>query len=188
MPVTVTVGTNSYIDVADAQAYFDERLYSDAWESASDDDKAKALIMATKKLDRQTLKGAQKTEDQTLQFPRCYVGALYQSLYPGHTQPLAVQPIIPAAVPTAIYGWLCESDVPQAVLDAVCEEALALLDRGNSKRRKMQQEGVTSFGVGTLHETYATGRTGRSVNPNALISVEARELLTPYLAGSVRIV
>ena len=188
MTATLTVGTNSYITVADATTYCDTRLFADAWSNATADDQAKALIMATKTIDRQTIKGAQKLQDQTLQWPRCYLGALYQTLYPGHTQPLQVSPIIPSPVPTAIYGWLCELQVPQRVLDAICEEALALLDRGNSQRRRLQQEGVTAFRAGSIQETYATGATRRSAGPNPIISVEARELLRPYLAGAVRIV
>lgn len=188
MTVTLTVGTNSYITVADAGLYFEGRLFADAWTNATPDSQAQALIMATRVIDRQPIKGAQKLQDQVLQWPRCYMGTLYATLYPGHTQPLEVSPIIPSRVPTAIYGWLCEVDVPQAVKDAVCEEALALLDRGNSERRKLQQEGVTMFQAGSLREMYATGATKRSAQPNPIISVEARELLRPYLAGAVRIV
>jgi hypothetical protein len=76
-------------------------------------------------------------------------------------------------------------EVPQAVKDACCEEALALLERGNSQRRKLQQEGVTVFSIGGpsgLNEQYRPGA-GRG-----LLSQEARELLRPWLAGSVAIV
>ena len=60
MPITLTVGTNTYISAADAEIYFDTRLFADTWTAASADDKAKALIMATKALDRLTLKGRKK--------------------------------------------------------------------------------------------------------------------------------
>ena len=76
-----------------------------------------------------------------------------------------------------------DTSVPQAVKHAQVEEALALLDRGNSKRRKMQQEGVTSFSIGSLMESF-NGAYGRAV---PLVSQEARELLRPYLAGTVDI-
>ena len=72
-----------------------------------------------------------------------------------------------------------DSEVPEAVKDACCEVALALLERGNSQRRKLQQEGVQSFSLGNMSETYAAGA-GRG-----LLSQEAKELLKPWLLGSV---
>lgn len=74
-----------------------------------------------------------------------------------------------------------DEDVPQAVKDACCEEALALLERGNGQRRKLQAEGVTSVSIGGLSETYAVG-SGRG-----LLSQEAKELLRPWLLGAARI-
>ena len=75
-----------------------------------------------------------------------------------------------------------DTEVPQAVKDATCEEALALLERGNGQRRKLQQEGVASFSVGGLSETYVSGARG-----GGLLSQEAKELLRPWLLGAVSI-
>jgi hypothetical protein len=55
------------------------------------------------------------------------------------------------------------------------------LERGNSQRRKLQKEGVQSFTLGNMSETYAPG-TGRG-----LLSQEAKELLKPWLLGAVMI-
>ncbi len=74
-----------------------------------------------------------------------------------------------------------EIKIPEAVQEACCEEALALLERGNSQRRKLQQEGVQSFSLGNMSETYAPGA-GRG-----LLSQEAKELLKPWLLGAVMI-
>ena len=74
-----------------------------------------------------------------------------------------------------------DTEVPEAVKEACCEEALALLERGNSQRRKLQQEGVQSFTLGNMSETYAPGG-GRG-----LLSQEAKELLRPWLIGAVMI-
>lgn len=68
-----------------------------------------------------------------------------------------------------------DTEVPEAVKEACCEIALALLERGNSQRHKLQQEGVQSFTLGNMSETYAPG-VGRG-----LISQEAKELLRPWL-------
>ena len=74
-----------------------------------------------------------------------------------------------------------DTEVPEAVKEACCEIALALLERGNSQRRKLQQEGVQSLSLGNMSETYAPGA-GRG-----LISQEAKELLRPWLLGGVNI-
>lgn len=72
-----------------------------------------------------------------------------------------------------------DTEIPQAVKEACCEEALALLERGNSQRRKLQQEGVQSFSLGNMSETFATGA------GKGLLSQEAKELLRPWLLGGV---
>ena len=75
-----------------------------------------------------------------------------------------------------------DTEVPEAVKEACCEIALALLERGNSQRHKLQQEGVQSFTLGNMSETYAPGA-GRG-----LLSQEAKELLRPWLLGGVNII
>ena len=74
-----------------------------------------------------------------------------------------------------------DTEVPEAVKEACCEEALTILENGNSQRRKLQQEGVQSFALGNMSETYAPGA-GRG-----LLSQEAKELLRPWLLGAVSI-
>jgi len=75
-----------------------------------------------------------------------------------------------------------DTEIPQAVKEACCEEALAILESGNSQRRKLQREGVQSFSLGNMSETYAPGA-GRG-----LLSQEAKELLRPWLLGAVMII
>jgi len=72
-----------------------------------------------------------------------------------------------------------DTEIPTAVKEACCEEALAILESGNSQRRRLQQEGVQSFSLGNMSETYVAGA-GRG-----LLSQEAKELLRPWLLGSV---
>lgn len=74
-----------------------------------------------------------------------------------------------------------DTELPEAVKEACCEEALALLERGNSQRRKLQQEGVQSFSLGNMSETFAAGA------GKGLLSQEAKELLQPWLIGAVMI-
>jgi len=74
-----------------------------------------------------------------------------------------------------------DAEIPEAVKEACCEEALALLERGNSQRRKLQQEGVQSLSLGNMSETYITGA------GKGLLSQEAKELLRPWLLGAVNV-
>jgi len=75
-----------------------------------------------------------------------------------------------------------DTEVPEAVKEACCEVALALLERGNSQRRKLQQEGVQSFSLGNMSETFAAGA------GKGLLSQEAKELLRPWLLKAVNII
>ena len=78
MAVTIdaTVGSasaNSYLTLAEAQAIVDGMVEDDdsvAWESASDDQKNRALYTATQRLDRERFLGARATDTQALQWPR----------------------------------------------------------------------------------------------------------------------
>ena len=74
-----------------------------------------------------------------------------------------------------------DTEIPEVVKEACCEEALAMLERGNSQRRKLQQEGVQSFSLGNMSETYAAGA------GKGLLSQEAKELLRPWLIGALMI-
>lgn len=161
----ITIGTNSYISVADANAYFNECLYSDLWTAASDDDKEKALIMATKRIDRLAFKGRKAYANQALKFPRAFYS-------PEKINDLDFY--------NKEYEWFVEKDISQAVKDAVCEEALALL-KGLPKRLELQAQGVKSFTMDKLSETY----TGERIK---ILSPDARELLRPYMVGSAVIV
>jgi len=78
-------GTNSYATVAEADAYFGDRLGADAWRNASANDQPKALITATSVIDLETYASEKVDEDQPLEFPR-----------------VAYDPV-PAAVITATY-------------------------------------------------------------------------------------
>lgn len=153
-----------YVSVVEANTYFEGLLGSDAWFEASANQQEQALETATKIMDRQLFKGKKKVATQELQFPRCYRN------YPW-----------PEEIAETQTGWYCELCVHQRVKDACCEEALALLVRGNSPRLKLQREGVQSFSVDGLSETYQAGF------GKGLLSQEAKELLKPYLAKAVSI-
>ncbi len=168
MAVNLIVGSNSYIGVTDADQYFANRLYSDAWVNASADQKAQSLIMASKRIDRLNYRGKKADPNQTMKFPR--------AIFANNPGTYAIDPKAVQTYP----GWVYEIDVAQCVKEAVCEEALMLL-KGSSQRVELQAQGVHSFQIGNLSETF----TGEVVK---LLSPDARELLRKYMAGSVNII
>jgi hypothetical protein len=73
--MALTKGDNSYVTVAEADAYFNDRLDVAAWSEETDElQKARALITATSILDNLEWTGAAVSVDQSLAFPRsgCY--------------------------------------------------------------------------------------------------------------------
>lgn len=68
-----------------------------------------------------------------------------------------------------------------AVKKAVCEQALYLIQTENSQRQRLIDQGVTSFSVEGLSESYDISKAKNK------ICSEAIEYLKPYLLGSVAI-
>lgn len=68
-----------------------------------------------------------------------------------------------------------------AVKKAVCEQALYLIQTANSQRQRLIDQGVTSFSVEGLSESYDISKAKNK------ICSEAIEYLKPYLLGSVAI-
>src|SRR5687768_4050443 len=69
-PATPPFEVNTYITLEGAQSYFDTRLNTEAWDKASDKNKIKALIMATRAIDNLNFSGCKSVSTQFLQFPR----------------------------------------------------------------------------------------------------------------------
>jgi len=97
--------------VAEGDTYFDERLHPDAsiWSGQSTDDKERALITATRRLDQEDWQGTRVDTTQALDWPRYWAtdedGEEYES-----------------------------NEIPTKVKHATFELALRLLiDRANSK-------------------------------------------------------
>lgn len=93
--------SNSYITVADATTYFDNRLDASDWTAATADNKAAALITATSWLDTVEFYGDRSATTQALKWPRTDVTC-------------------DGVEATAAF-------IPREIKDATCEAALALL-------------------------------------------------------------
>ena len=178
--MAITVGTDTYISLADADTYMSSNYVSTStefttWDALSDGDKEIYLKNATKRIDRQLLRGIKAVETQTLEFPR----ALRSNNFRWSYYSISV---------THYNGWVIEQEVSQLVKDAQVEEAMQLAVEGQSTsdRRQLQQQGIKRFKLGDLEEEYGSG-VASSVNGTKLISGTARELLNYYTSGGMRI-
>lgn len=97
----------AYATRSQAQQYFDGRLNTQSWDSASPTDQQKALVQATTLIEQLNFAGERTVTTQALQFPRS-----------GDTT------------------------VPQAILNACAEVALALLD-GIDPNREARNAGAS---------------------------------------------
>jgi hypothetical protein len=107
---------NSYADVDDGNAYHDGHLYTSAWTGAGDDQKAVALVMASRLIDAEfQFNGTRTNAVQGLQWPRA------KCPEPDNVHvPLSVLLPIP-------YDYVQYDTVPKAVVQATCELARELL-------------------------------------------------------------
>ncbi len=80
---TVTEGIDSYVSEERAAAYFSVRLYADAWDNATDENRQKALLMSRVLLDGHIRWKGRKTDlEQALEWPRAGVDSIGADLIP----------------------------------------------------------------------------------------------------------
>lgn len=103
----LTVGTNSYLSVVDADAYFADRIDAVAWSSASTPMKEQALVTASRMLNELIWVGEAAADTQKLAFPRAG----------DYLEP--------------VLGKIVQLDpavVPERIKSAACEQAYQLLN------------------------------------------------------------
>lgn len=179
--MAITVGTDTYVTLAEANTYVDDNYISTStkyttWSALTDSDKEIYLKKATKKIDRQLLRGLKAIATQTLEFPRA-IQSDYGYNYIGNVY--LVRRFHP--------DYVVETEVSQAVKDAQVEEALGVMSTSESsdRRAELQAQGVTEFSLGNLSEKYAITGAGSSSKSTDLASQEAKELLRYYISGAM---
>lgn len=129
--------SNSYADVADSEAYHASRLYSDAWTTAGDVDKAKALVMATRAIDNDMdFRGYLKSQTQALKWPRLQavrdgIGDQFQAVGIGQV----------------LGPWWADNVIPPILIAATCEMARLLLV--GDRTADAGDKGIDSVGLGS---------------------------------------
>lgn len=74
-----------------------------------------------------------------------------------------------------------DKDKEDNLKKAICEQALYLIQTQNTQRSKLIEQGVASFSVEGLNESYDVSKASKK------ICTEAMEYLKPYLLGCVSI-
>jgi hypothetical protein len=77
--MALVVGTNSYVTLAEAEAYFADRVNVAAWDEADSLVKEQSLITAAKQLNLTRWVGSIADKAQTLAFPR--IGSYFEPLF-----------------------------------------------------------------------------------------------------------
>lgn len=172
--MTLVVGTNTYISLADANSYFAARLQSDAWEAASTHDREVALQQATRGIERLEPAGwfgvpvnTPGTAAQPLQWPRYNV----PNRRAGGSE--IREDYLPIDAGT-VYD---SATIPTPLEEATCEEALELLKRaqdpGDLPAQRDNRKGIKSISIGGGSVSY----TPQPVFGGCLASPEAWDLV-----------
>lgn len=144
---------NSYVSLAQASTYFEDRLDTDLWDTAEGDGTAApALIMATRILEHESYQGCRTTSTQALAWPRS--GVAYEDRW----------------------GWWPSDAIPACVQQAQCELALALLKEPD----QLSASGLEGFSILQLG---ALNVTPKGINPTLLPPYVKRLLRPVLVAG-----
>jgi hypothetical protein len=170
--MALTVGTDTYISLADADTYLsahyittDSKLV--AWNALTDANCEILLRKAAQILERTPVVGIKVSDTQTMQFPRAIPTTVWRNMLRVENINIQFRD-----------RYYIQTEVPDAVKYAQCEIAIDLVSP--SDRVKLQREGVKSFSIDGLSESYGSGRMSR-------LPFEAKELLKPYALGGAPI-
>ena len=166
---------NSYADVADGNAYYDGHLYASAWTGAGDDQKAVALVMASRLIDAEfQFNGTRTNAVQGLQWPRAKC-----------PEPDAIHVPLAALLPIQS-DYVRYDSVPKAVFQATCEMARELL---------IADRTVAPAGEGLKYQIVGSTQTGYDkTDRRQVLSQVAQVMLAKYgsqisaKSGAVRLV
>ena len=120
--------SNSYATLTEANTYFDARLHTANWTAALDDDKNRALAMATRRIEQEKFYGDRATDTQKLKFPRVNIGFLD--------------------------GILLDNIIPEMLKEAQFELAIHLLATDMSQK-SVDTGNIAEASVGSISVKYA---------------------------------
>lgn len=198
--MTITVGTDTYITILEADAYLEStRLSTDAqlvaWKALNDANKEILLRNATYALERIKFPGKKNDSDQTLMFPRDIPGVSPIRRNPGATSTYydptiySLLPVYPYD-PASINLWIINDDVPDEIKRAEAEEALELASpSGDTAIYEAARGAVKSYRIGALAETFKDSPSRTANNPMTVLrSTKAQEFVAMFFGGMYRVI
>ncbi|MFW6084875.1 MAG: DnaT-like ssDNA-binding protein [Gemmatimonadota bacterium] len=169
--IDATVGgesANSYVTLEEANAYFDDRLNAAAWDDASEENRTRALLQATRRLEQEEYEG----EPVDPPVDADVVGSRQALKWPRH-----------ATDDDA--GWTFDEEaVPEIVRRAQMELALAYLAADSDRDADTGLEGFAQVAVGPIEVT------PRHAHRAGTLPENVRRILRPVLRtsrGTVRL-
>lgn len=187
--MALTKNVDTYVTVAEANDYISSYYISThparvAWEALAVEDKEVYLRNSLAKLENVKYFGEKYNRDeQTLQFPR---RAFYK--YPQDFKFSYRYNYHPYRKSVFTYNYIDEEIFPIEILNAQIEEALALSnitvsqEQDIAQRKSLQNQGVRSFRLSKLSETYDINKSRGALND--FISPKAVEYLRKYIVRS----
>ena len=178
--MALTIGTDSYVTLEEATQYAESHLLSSdprkaAWESLTDPDKEVLLRNATSAIDSLPLRGRKIVATQALAFPRTLQEKCHR--YFGCFEPIVSEE--DSVVPSEVKRAQCE----QALQFALSLSATASASVDAEARAALQRQGVTSFSLGDLSESYSGMGTGSYLYDYNSLSTSVLSLLSKWLGG-----
>ena len=146
--MALVLNTNSYVEIADADTYFETRIDSANWFAAGDEIKEQALVTATQLVDDHAWIGSAVSSSQALAWPRADV-----TYY---------DPRMGSSITVA------SDEVPARVLTAVYEQALHLVNNEDLLAGTTQT--FESISVGSISLTDSNSDVTRtSIKPSVVM-------------------
>jgi len=131
--MALVLNTNSYVEVLDADDYFETRIDAANWTAASETIKEQALVTATTIIDERPWIGSAVSPSQALAWPR--KNALYYDTRMGQDIQFA------------------ENETPERVKTAIYEQALHLIDNEDLLLQTVKNYESISIGSISLSDT-----------------------------------
>lgn len=133
----------AYVTMNETQAYFETRLHTEAWDSSDFEQRQKALYDATRRIDRLNFAGEKAAAYQYRQTLSCPNAPSDSEIKAINTAGLTQELAFPRGT---------DSEIPQAIKDACCEIAYALLD-GRDPDKDLEDLATVSQGFSSIRNT-----------------------------------
>ena len=159
--MALVLNTNSYVEIADADTYFETRIDSAVWSDSTDDIKEQALVTASQIVDDNAWIGSAVSSSQSLAWPR--KNATYNDSRMGIT---------------ISFG---STEIPAMVKTAVYEQALHLVNNEDLLTGGTQT--FESISVGSISLSDSNGDVTRTPMKNVLVLKAIKPLVVRGSSG-----